>query len=250
VSGIVVLTATASEQELLAAGLEDGVEQQVAGRPWRDGLMAGRPTLLLCGGLGAVNTAHSLTCVLQSRRPSLLLQVGVGGAYPGAGLAIGDLALATSEQYGDLGIRTAAGWQPADAIGIPVLELDGVRYFNDFPLDAELVALATEALRRLPGTEGMVRTGPFVTVQECTGLAALAAERAARQGAICENMEGAAAAHLCRLYGVRFLELRGISNRVEDRHREAWDLPLAARRAQQAALALLRDPRLWEGPEP
>lgn len=247
-----MLTATPAEQGMLAAGLEDGVEQQVAGRPWRDGLLAGRPALLLCGGLGAVNTAHSLTCVLQARRPSLVLQVGVGGAYPGAGLAIGDLALATSEQYGDLGVRTAAGWQPAEAIGIPVLELDGVRYFNDFPLDAELVARAAEALCRSPelGLPGAVRAGPFVTVQECTGLATLAAERAAPQGAICESMEGAAAAHLCRLYGVPFLELRGISNQVEDRRREAWDLPLAARRAQQAALALLRDPRLWEGAEP
>ena len=54
-------------------------------------------------------------------------------------------------------------------------------------------------------------------------------------------MEGAAAAHLCMLYGVPFLELRGISNRVEDRRRETWDLDLAANRAQQAAGSLVEN---------
>ena len=52
-------------------------------------------------------------------------------------------------------------------------------------------------------------------------------------------MEGAAAAHLCRLYGVSFLEIRSISNQVEDRQIEQWDLPLASARAQQAGLHLL-----------
>ena len=52
-------------------------------------------------------------------------------------------------------------------------------------------------------------------------------------------MEGAAAAHLCRLYGVPFLELRGISNQVEDRQVEQWNLPLASARAQRAGLHLL-----------
>jgi futalosine hydrolase len=200
------------------------------------------------GGLGAVNTAHALTCVLQARGPALVLQVGVGGAYPG-GLAIGDLALAASEHYGDLGVRTAEGWQPADKIGIPVLELDGDRYYNDFPLDAELAARAAAILRHSAELGSGIGIGPFLTVQECTGLTSLAEERAARQGAICENMEGAAAAHLCRLYGVSFLEVRGISNLVEDRRREAWDLAGAARRAQQAVLALLQDPGFPGRPE-
>jgi futalosine hydrolase len=52
-------------------------------------------------------------------------------------------------------------------------------------------------------------------------------------------MEGASAAHLCRLYDVPFLEVRGISNLVQERRRHLWDLPLAADRAQRAALRLI-----------
>ncbi len=78
-----------------------------------------------------------------------------------------------------------------------------------------------------------------MTVQECSGTLALGGERARRFSAVCENMEGAAAAHVCLLYGVRFIELRGISNRVEDRRTEDWDLPLAAAKSQAACLELL-----------
>ena len=52
-------------------------------------------------------------------------------------------------------------------------------------------------------------------------------------------MEGAAAAHVCALYGVPFLELRAMSNRVEKRDREQWDLVGAVARAQEAAARLL-----------
>jgi futalosine hydrolase len=53
-----------------------------------------------------------------------------------------------------------------------------------------------------------------------------------RFGGICENMEGGAAAQVATLYGVDCLEVRGISNLVEDRDLSRWDIPLAAERAQ------------------
>lgn len=239
---LLLLTATAFEQRELTARIEEPVQQVVAGRPWHSGRLAGREVLVVETGIGAVNAAHALTCALQAGRPELVIQAGVGGAYPGAGLAVGDVALASEENYGDLGVRTREGWQPADLIGIPVLQ-QGQVYFNRFPLDPELVERAQRLVRESAWTEGKpaVRVGPFVTVQECSGLSSLGAERASRFAGLCENMEGAAAAHLCRLYRVPFLEVRGISNQVEDRAPGRWDLPLASRRAQQAALRLVQE---------
>ncbi|MCC7261761.1 MAG: futalosine hydrolase [Candidatus Latescibacteria bacterium] len=238
---VLLLSATAFEQDLLAAQLEGKTEEEVVGRRWRLGQLAGRQVLLVAGGIGAVNTAHALTCALQARQPALVLQVGVGGAYLDAGLGPGDVALASAENYGDLGVRTLAGWQSAELIGIPVLQQEQ-SYFNHFPLDPDLVARAEQRLRAsYAGGQPVLGCGPFVTVQECSGTASLGRERAARFGGLCENMEGAAAAHLCRLYQVPFLEVRGISNLVEDRRREGWDLPLACQRAQQAVLRLIEE---------
>ena len=231
----ILLTATSAEQTLLAGEI-DGVRHRVGGRPWRSGRLRGRDVHLIEGGLGAVNTAHALTCALQADLPDLVLQVGVGGGYPHTSLRVGDVALASEEVYGDIGVRTGAGWQPCELIGIPVWRDGESEIFNRFPLDRELVEKARAAVAAAGGEPAV---GAFVTVQECSGSAGLGRERGLRFEALCENMEGAAAAHVSRIYGVPFLEIRGISNRVEDRALDTWDIPLAARAAQSAALAAL-----------
>ena len=53
----------------------------------------------------------------------------------------------------------------------------------------------------------------MITSSLMTGRDAEAEVLARRWGALAESMEGAAAAHICALYGVPFLEIRGISNR-------------------------------------
>ena len=124
------------------------------------GKIGAQPVTLVATGIGAVNTAHALTCYLQAQRPRRVVQVGVGGAYPESGASVGDLALASEEYYGDLGVRTPDGWQGGELIGIPVLE-KGRSYYNCFPTDEQWVQRAAAAL-----PEAYI--GPFVTVQECT----------------------------------------------------------------------------------
>ena len=176
-------------------------------------------------------------------RPGYVLQVGVGGAYIDAGLGLGDLAVASEELYGDVGVRTKDGWQGADFIGIPLVQKIEEAYYNRFPVDGKLLNRGRQLLAAVDwktGSTPTVKVGPFVTVQECTGTASLAAERAGLAGgAVCENMEGAAAAHICLLYNIPFVEIRGISNLVKDRRVECWDLPGAAAVAQEAAIHLL-----------
>ncbi len=81
-------------------------------------------------------------------------------------------------------------------------------------------------------------TGPCVTASRVTGLLAEGEEVARRWGAVAESMEGAAAAHICALYGVPFLEVRGISNLVVDRDRASWEMDRAVAVAARAALAV------------
>ena len=232
---LLILTATAYEQQYLRESLQEATTQRRGHRAWVRGMIGVKPVVLIETGIGAVNTAQALTVALQEINPELVLQIGIGGAYLGTGLNIGDLALATEENYGDLGVITPAGWLPADEIGIPVLSTDR-DYYNTYPLDPALVARAQHILEQ---SGECVVQGPFVTVQQCTGCEDIGNELAARFNAICENMEGAAAAHICTLYTVPFLELRAISNRVEDRNKDAWDIPRAVQRVQIAAQKLV-----------
>ena len=54
-------------------------------------------------------------------------------------------------------------------------------------------------------------------------------------------MEGAAAAQLCTVYDVPFVEIRAISNRVEDRNLADWNLKLSATRIQKSVLCVVKN---------
>jgi futalosine hydrolase len=79
-----------------------------------------------------------------------------------------------------------------------------------------------------------------VTLSTCTGTAEGARELEQRYRGLCENMEGAAVAQVAALYNVPWIEVRGISNIVGDRDRASWDIPRAARAAQEAVLRILK----------
>ncbi len=255
-----LITATEKEQEPVRARMEISGTDHPLARPWHLGSLCGKSVLLIEGGVGQVNTASALTLALTRHDPAVILQFGVGGAYERSGLEVGDLAIATEECYGDTGVLTPEGWMDLEKMGFPMLppartgdqgqpDAEGQTVdngqteralskplYNRIPLDAT----RTERILRYleSGLEGrsshQVTSGPFVTVQQCSGVQAAGDTLAARFGGICENMEGAAAAHVAEANGIPFVEIRGISNRVVDRDLSQWDLPRAIRRGQQA----------------
>jgi futalosine hydrolase len=211
----------------------------LAATPLEAALIRSSGADLAITGIGAVNTAHVLTQYLSMKRaPSLVIQTGIAGAYVPAGVAVGSVLLADTEIYGDLGVLTPAGWRPLEEIGIPLVESTGARdaRFNYFPLDADLVKRASKAAGPL-----IARTGKFLTLSQVSGVRALGDQLYERFGALCESMEGAAAAHICALHDVPFLEVRGVSNLIEDRDRKKWKIAEAADAAQQVVLKLLEE---------
>ena len=171
-------------------------------------------------GVGPVNAAHAVTLHLARERPGAIVVCGVGGAYPGSGLRVGDVACAATECYGDLGAESPAGFLDMRSLGFPIVE-SPVALYNELPMHVFPVA----------------RRVGFVTVTTCTGTAAAARAIEARTGGAVENMEGAAVAHVAHLHGVPVGEVRGISNIVTDRDTSTWRLNEAAAAAQEALLA-------------
>ena len=250
---LVLLTATRLEAEPFLASLQTsgslaGASVEVAGvHAWRGSLgsesrpeLGAIPTALVVGGYDKVNASHALTCLLLAAHPALVLQAGVAGAYPGSGLVVGDLALATEEVYADTGVLAPEGWLSTEAIGLALARVGGREYGNGFPLDAGLVRTALRVVQEVawPEPRPLIAAGRCLTSSLVTGRTADARALAGRWHALAESMEGAAAAHVCALHGVPFLEVRGISNLVADRDTAEWDLKGAAARAAAAALAV------------
>ncbi len=206
--------------------------------------LRGRQVGLLHCGVGKVNAAAATATLISTRKPEMVLSFGCGGAYPSAPLGIGDLALATSEIYGDEGVLSPEGFLDMEQIGFPLVKKCGVRYFNQFPVNRQFIERATPIIEATAAASKRRATaGHFVTVSTCCGTTDAGKRMESRTGGICENMEGAAVAHICQLHSTPFLEIRGISNIVEDRDLSRWDLRSAALIAQQGVLALIEN---WE----
>jgi futalosine hydrolase len=198
------------------------------------GYLHGKSILFSHCGIGKVNAAHSVTLLLEYQRPDILILFGIGGAYADA--AVGDVVIALSENYGEEGIMTLDGWKPMEFTGFSLLKND-LEYFNTFTMDGKLSQLAFNASKDI-GLK--VHSGNFITVSQCSGTRKTGEIIMERFNGICENMEGAAVAHICAKYKVPMIEIRGISNIVEDRDIEKWNITLAVSNCSKAVNEVVR----------
>jgi futalosine hydrolase len=187
----------------------------------------------LVTGIGPVETAMRLTVCLSATAPSLrgVINFGVAGAYcqPEKGANLLDICLAEREVLGDLGICYGETMEP--------LRGEALEINDTFDLDALLRHRAATLLTRnnIP-----YQCGPFVTVNCVSGTRRRGDALARQHRALCENMEGAAAARVCQQFGLPLLELRCISNLVEDRTLQNWRLRDACARCGEVVALVVK----------
>lgn len=236
---IALVAAVPFESEMLRRCLPEAQELP-GGFALSVGEIAGRPVGLLTTGIGKANAAAASAVLLAHRPIEAVVNFGCAGAFPESGLETGDLALAEAEIFGDEGAMTPSGFLDMKALGLPLHTEGEAHYYNRLSCDGSLLERCRPLLGRFAEKVGRrLAEGPFVTVSCGSGAEQNARALAARTGAVCENMEGAAIVQVCRRFAVPALEIRGISNLTVDRDTSAWDLGGAARFAQEAVLELL-----------
>ena len=161
-------------------------------------------------GVG-VPTALAQTLLIAGREaPARILNVGIAGAYPGSGLAIGDVVLGTSEVYGD--------------VGFELPEEPGFRHIRESPWGAAYAhPLALAVFPEFAGA----REGRGCTVNTCTGTAVTGRRRERLFEAAFETMEGAAVAQAGEILGVPVCEVRAISNIASGRDMRPENIQIA-----------------------
>ncbi|MBF0472598.1 MAG: futalosine hydrolase, partial [Nitrospirae bacterium] len=152
------------------------------------------------------------------------------------GLNVGDIAIAAEEIYGDEGVLCLDGFKDMTEIGLPIIITNNRQFYNKIELDKETIDKVFNIINK----SYTCKKGTFITVSTCSGTLKRAKELKESYNGLCENMEGASIAHISNLYGLKMVEIRGISNIVEDRNKSAWDINLASRNAQEAVLAVLK----------
>ncbi|MGI9186699.1 MAG: hypothetical protein ACR2J9_04135 [Gaiellales bacterium] len=171
----------------------------IAATPGELDWVGGAATLVV--GIGPVEAAVHTAAHLATNRPDAILHLGIAGARRGSGLQIGDVVLGTRSQYSDL---TAA--VPTERLIEP---------------DADLLArvgLLLPDAHRLP-----IATSAHVGGGDCD----------------VEAMEGFGVLRAAAEAGIAALELRAISNMVEEQDRAKWDFPAGLRAVAEAGRVVL-----------
>ncbi len=175
-------------------------------------------------GVGLLEFATNLAILLS--RFSMegpfthVVLTGICGAYPGRGLNVGDVVRVDSEKVGDLGVVERDGsFTPWHKVGNGGVENSAVSS------SAFAQVYESSPLRGVPAWLAGLKSVSGLSVNCCTGTAAMAAERVQNFDVDVESMEGASCFSICSVFGMPCCEIRAVSNFATDRDKSTWRIP-------------------------
>lgn len=180
---------------------------------------------ILLTGVGLPLAMFQLTRALMITRYDLLINAGIAGALD-KNLELGAVVQVVSETFADLGVEEADG-SFTDLFKLKLIDPQAPPF-----QDGKMMNTFGSAYEFLPKVHG-------ITVNKVHGSAPSIDQLKRRSNAGVESMEGAAAFYTCLMTQTPFLEIRAISNYVEPRNRDAWEIPLAIENLNQVLQDML-----------
>ncbi|MFB9328527.1 futalosine hydrolase [Paenibacillus aurantiacus] len=181
---------------------------------------------VMVGGVGQAAVAAATAAELSKGSYELVVNMGIGGGFREAA-EIGTVVVASEIVAADLGAESKDGFILIDELG-----------FGSARMATE-AAISKRIVEAVQARGITVAYAPVLTVTTVTGTAETAQLLASRiPGAAAEAMEGYGAAAAAKLMQVPVIEIRGISNAVGPRDRDAWRIKDALLALEAAAAAL------------
>lgn len=180
---------------------------------------------LLVTGAGLTATAFALGRALAAQRYNLVINAGICGALDRS-LPIGEVVQVVSEVFADMGAEEADG-SFTDAFGIGLLGPDQPPFKSGMLLNE-----GGSTYDFLPKVAG-------ISVNKVHGAEQSIAALQQRLPAQIESMEGAAFFYACLMSDMPFLEIRAVSNYVEPRNKDNWNIPLAIDRLNEVLVQMV-----------
>ena len=180
----------------------------------------------LITGVGGVATAVALSAHLVNNKYDLIINVGIAGSFRNK-YKIGDAVLVSEEIFADLGVEEADG-RFLDLFEVGLVQLDSAPFDNGrMMVSADLSAI------KLP----LVRA---ISVNRVHGSKESINSIVNKYDPDIESMEGAAFFYSCHCHNQVCMQLRTVSNFIEPRDREKWNIPLAIESLAQSLDDILR----------
>ena len=177
---------------------------------------------VLLTGVGMVSTAFALGQELAKKEYDLALNAGIGGSFDRS-IPLGKVLHITDDTFAELGAEDAHDLITIDTLGF------GTQYTQ-----------ALEPPAPFPFLE-KIQKASAITVNKVHGHASSIATTTSKYHVQVESMEGAAFFYSCAQAKLPSIQLRAISNWVEPRNRDAWNIPLAIANLNQRIEQLLSE---------
>jgi futalosine hydrolase len=206
---IILVTATSSESDTLkkVPGMQIISE---------DFFFGGNEITPLVTGVGSVATAWAMTKIFSSGlKADLAINIGIAGSFRDD-LPVGEVVIPVSDCFADSGVETSSGFLTLAEAGLvdpDAFPFKSGRIFSDN--------------RFVPGAVRLFRPVNAITVNTSSGIQNNIRLISERYHPDIETMEGAAFFYVCSRENIPFIAIRAVSNRVEPRNRDKWNIPLA-----------------------
>ena len=206
-----VLTAMTSEYEQLATLLADAQQCEKGGISYLVGRISSNEIVLRQCGIGKVNAAVGTAELIRSFAPDAIVSTGVAGGID-ASLAVMDVVVSSSIVYHD--VWCGMGCEYGQVQGMPAV----------FAADEKLCSVAT-SLNECPENVTRIHAGLICTGDQfITSREELDKIKSNFPAGLAVDMESAAIAQTCHIYGVPFVSFRIISDTPGvDKHIEQYE---------------------------
>ena len=174
----------------------------------------------LITGVGMVATAYYLGQNL-SNGYDLALNIGICGSF-NRNLEIGAVVNVYEDCFSELGAENGDSF-----LSLEELELAGVSKLSNINLK-----ISNSIIEMLPKVNG-------ITVNTVHGNENSIKKTVQKFHPIVESMEGAAFMFACENEGIKYTQIRAVSNYVEPRNKEIWNIPLAIENLNTKTLEIL-----------
>lgn len=171
----------------------------------------------LVTGVGMVSTAYQLGKHLANNHYDLAINLGIAGSFD-RDIPLGEVVEITQDTLAELGAEDDEQFITIEQLGF------GESVFH--------------STYTLPAAFNIRKT-TSVTVNAVHGNEASIQKLSKRVNPQIESMEGAAFFYACKEAGVPTLQIRTVSNYVEKRNRDAWQIGLAVKNLNRFAAELL-----------
>ena len=165
-------------------------------------------------GVGMVNTAIHLTEELLKNEHDVVLNMGVAGSFS-EDFKIGDVIEVVEDNFSEIGFENGSGFEG----------------FSDFEIVTNYSIAGKTDLQKVRG----------ITVNTVHGNEKSINEIVKRFNPDVESMEGAAVFKVCKKFAVTCMQIRAISNKVEKRNKENWDMHLAIKNLNDKVAQIITD---------